>query len=138
MAYSIKLVGLECLKAEELGGDEIYIKLNDEKVWESNPDKLGAHFEGSDWVSQYDFTGGRKLTRLGWVALTPYNSEDYVFKDQAGGSVLQLWETDTLTRDDLLGQTPIDASQASGGNISVMFQRLGADYRLTYKVEAQA
>ena len=138
MTYTIKLIGLECFKTEELDGDEVYIKLNSEKVWEANPDKLGAHFEGSDWVSQFDFAGGRKLTHLGWVALTPYNPEEFVFKDQAGGSVLQLWETDTLTSDDLLGQTPIDATQASGGNISVVFRRLGADYRLTYKVEAQA
>ncbi|MBI1258731.1 MAG: hypothetical protein GC204_14780 [Chloroflexi bacterium] len=137
MAYSIRLVGLECFKTEELGGDAIYLKLNGEKVWESNPDKLGAHFEDSAWVSQFDFAGGRKLTSLGWVALTPYNPEAFIFKDQTGGAVLQLWETDTLTRDDLLGQTPIDAAQASGGNISVMFRRLGADYRLTYKVEDQ-
>ena len=43
---------------------------------------------------------------------------------------------DVLTQDDLLGQTPIDASQASGGHISVIFQRDGAHYRLTYQVEA--
>ena len=32
-----------------------------------------------------------------------------MFKDQTGDSVLELWDTDVLTSDDLLGQTPIDA-----------------------------
>ena len=137
MAYTIKLVALECFKPEETDGDEIYIKLNGKKVWEATPDVISAQFDSSDTVSQYDFAGGRKLTRLGWFPLTSYNPEAFVFKDQSGDTVLQLWEADTLTSDDLLGQTPINASQASGGDISVVFQRLGANYRLTYKVEVQ-
>ncbi len=136
MTYTIKLVGLECFKAEEVDGDEIYVKLNGAKVWEAQPDKMSYAVTESHHVNQFDFAGGRKHTRDGWVPLMPYNPGAFVFKDQSGDLVLQLWDADLLTSDDLLGQTPIDASQASGGNISVVFQRAGAHYRLTYKVEA--
>lgn len=137
MVYMIRLVALECFQAEEIDGDEIYIKLNGEKVWEASPDKMNSRPEASDWVSHYDFADGRKLTTLGWVPLTPYDPQAFLFRDQSGDSVMQLWESDRLTSDDLLGQAPIDASQASGGSISVVFQRVGARYRLTYKVEAE-
>ncbi|MFN8452439.1 MAG: hypothetical protein U0521_28510 [Anaerolineae bacterium] len=138
MAYTIRLIGLECFRAEEVDGDEIFIKLNGKKVWEANPDKMLHAPESDGMVSQYDFAGARKRTRAGWIPLMPYQPGQFVFRDQTGDSELQLWDADVLTSDDLLGQTPIDASQASGGNISVVFQRLGAHYRLTYKVEAQA
>ena len=137
MAYTLKLIGLECFKAEEIDGDEVYIKLNGTQVWEAAPDKMSPQPQADDWVSHYDFAGGRKLTHLGWVPLMPYNREAFIFKDLSGDSVLQLWDADVMTSDDLLGQTPIDQAQASGGNISVVFQRVGAHYRLTYKVEAQ-
>ena len=138
MAYTIRLVGLECFRAEEVDGDWIYIKLNGAKVWEAHPDKMLPAPEHDELVSHYDFAAARKLTRDGWIPLMPYQPEQFVLKDHTGASLLELWDADVLTSDDLLGQTPIDASQASGGNISVVFQRSGAHYRLTYKVEVQA
>ncbi len=135
MTYTIKLIGLECFKAEEIDGDEVYIKLNGAKVWEASPGKMVPTPEHGEEVSHYDFAGGRKHTSEGWELLMPYNPDNFVFKDLTGDSVVQLWDADVLTSDDLFGQTPVDESQASGGNISVIFQRLGAHYRLTYKVE---
>jgi len=137
MAYTIKLIRLECFEAQEIGGDEIYIKLNGEKVWEAAPDKMSAQSNHEGWVSQYDFAGGRKQTRLGWLPLTPYNAELFVFRNEEGGATLQLWDADRLTRDDLIGEATIDESQATGGNISVVMQGSGAHYRLTYRVERQ-
>jgi hypothetical protein len=135
MTYTIKLVGLECFRAEEVDGDEVYIKVNGAKVWEATPDKMLPVPEFEGIVSHYDFAGARKHTHDGWIPLMPYVPGHFVFKNQTGDSVLQLWDADVMTSDDLLGQTPIDETQASGGNISVVFQRLGAHYRLTYKVE---
>ncbi len=135
MAYTIKLVGLDCFTAEELDGDEIYIKLNGEKVWEAHPDKMSHALAGEHQVSQYDFAQGRKHTQTGWLPLDSFRPEDFAFQNEDGTSTLQLWDADVGTRDDLLGETPIDASQASGGNISVVFRRSGAHYRLTYHVE---
>lgn len=135
MPFTIKLVALECFKAEEVDGDEVYIKLDGSKVWEATPDKMMPVPDQEHRVSHFDFAGARKRARDGWIPLMPYNPGSFIFKDQSGDVVLQLWDADVLTTDDLLGQTPIDESQASGGNISVVFQRLGAHYRLTYKVE---
>jgi len=58
----------------------------------------------------------------------PYNPDLFVSKN-SWNRVLQLWDADTLTSDDLLGQTPIDETQGGGGNIfSFVFQRLGAHF----------
>ena len=135
MTYTINLVALECFEAQEIDGDEVYIKLNDDKVWSVHPERMSHTADHAHFVSQFDFAGGRKLTQEGWKLIAPYNPDDYRFTGQSGDSVLQLWEVDLLTSDDLFGQTPIDETQASGGNISVIFRRLGAHYRLTYKVE---
>lgn len=135
MSYTIRLVSLECFKAEEIDGDEIYLKLNGAKVWAAAPDKMAPIAVDHASVRQFDFVGGRKQTAAGWVPLMPYSPDNFTFKDQNGTAVIQLWDADTLTSDDLLGQTPVDATQGGGGNISVVFQRLGAHYRLTYKVE---
>ncbi len=136
MAYTIHLIALECLKAEELHGDEVFIKCNGVKVWEAHPDRMRAVIEDNNFVDHFDFVGGRKHNREGWHALDPFDPETFTISVESGGVALQLWEADTLTSDDFFGQTPVDETQASGGNISVVFQRLGANYRLTYRVEA--
>lgn len=136
MTYTIRLIALECLRAEELDGDEIFIKCNGVKVWAAHPDRMRAVIEDNNFVNHFDFAEGRKHTREGWLSLDPFSPDMFAIEVESGSAVLQLWEADTLTSDDLFGQTPVDASQASGGSISVMFQRLGANYRLTYRVEA--
>ena len=137
MTYTLKLVALECLQAQEIDGDEIYLKLNDQRIWASDPDKMGAADQPDPLVSQYDFTEGRRQTRQGWLPISDYQSEQFVFRNQSGDGVLQLWEADPLTRDDLLGQTPLSEQQAVGGTIAVVFQRSGAHYRLTYQIEIE-
>src|SRR5215211_1300671 len=134
MAYTIQIIGLECVTSEEIDGDETYLTLNQRKIWEAHPDKMSHAAHGS--VSQFDFLEGRKLSQTGWVSIANFQPSSLVFKRLSGETALQLWDADTLSPDDLLGETPVDESQASGGNISVVFQRRGAHYRLTYKVEA--
>jgi hypothetical protein len=136
MAYTIRLIALECLRSEELDGDEVYIKCNGAKIWEAAPDKMHSVIDHDEFVNHFDFAEGRKQTKTGWVALQPFKPEAFAVRAERADSVIQLWEADLLNPDELLGQTPVDASQASGGSISVVFQRLGANYRLTYRVEA--
>lgn len=137
MTYTIRLVNLECVTSEEVDGDETYLTLNQRKIWEAHPDKMSHDVSKKGSVSQFDFAEGRKKTSTGWESVSNFQPSSVVFKRQSGESVLQLWDADTLSSDDLLGETPVDESQASGGNISVVFQRRGAHYRLTYKVEAE-
>jgi hypothetical protein len=135
MAYTIRLVGLECFKPQEIDGDEIYVTLNGEKVWEARPDTMNSVLERDENVSHFDFAEGRKLTSDGWVSMPGFQPEQVTFALDVGAAALELWDADLLTRDDLLGEAGIDAGQASGGSISLVFQRLGAHYRLTYRVE---
>ena len=135
MTYTIRLLELECLMSDEIDGDETYIKLNGVTVWEAHPDKMSHLLDQNVSVKHFDFAGGRKFTSKGWVLMPSYDPEKFVFKGQSGEALLQLWDADSLSRDDLLGQTPVDADQTGGGKISVVFQYSGAHYRLTYKVE---
>src|SRR5262252_3516464 len=103
MTYTVRLVGLDCLTAEEIDGDEVYIMLNDAKIWQAHPDKMSHALDHPHQVSQYDFVQGRKLTREGWVAIPLFNPDQFVFKNEKGTVKIQLWDADVLTRDDLLG-----------------------------------
>lgn len=138
MSYTLKLIALECFQAQEIDGDELYLTLNDQRVWSAAPDRMKHLPDADGLVSQYDFVGGRKRTQEGWIPLMPYTPDEYTFPRQNCAATLKLWDHDMLTSDDLLGQTPVDAMMAGSGSISVVFQRGGGHYRLTYKVEADA
>jgi hypothetical protein len=133
--YTLRLIDLQCFESQETDGDEIYITLNDVKRWEARPDVMCQVLDNPHKVSEYDFAGGRKRTREGWLLLAPYDPGQFVIKGLTGTTVLKLWDADRLTRDDLLGQAPISAADAEGGSISVVFDADGARYRLTYRVE---
>lgn len=138
MTYTLKLLGLECFKAEEIDGDEVYMTMNGATIWKAHPDRMGPPSTVAGRVSQYDFAAGRRLTAQGWIPMMPFNPSEFTHRNLTEAVSLQLWDADTFTSDDLLGETPIGESQAGGGHISVMFQREGARYRLTYTVEVQA
>jgi hypothetical protein len=133
--YTLHILGLQCFEAQEANGDEVVITVNDVKQWEAKPEVMSHVLNNDRKVSHYDFAGGRKLTREGWLLMTPYNPGQFVIKGLTGTTVLKLWEEDRLTRDDLIGQAPISAADAAGGSISVVFEAHGARYRLTYRVE---
>jgi hypothetical protein len=135
MAFSIHLLRLECLGAQEVDGDETYMKVNSVVTWRSAPDKMHHVPEFDNHVAEYDFVEGRKRSHNGWVAMTPFDASAFVLRDCQGTVTVEIWDADTLTGDDSFGATPIDSTQAAGGEISVMFQRDGANYRLTYRVE---
>lgn len=137
MSYTIRLLRLECLQAQESSGDEIYFTLNDAVIWRAEPDKLHHVPDAQHCTSAIDFMGGRKLMSDGWQLLTPFDPKPFVIKGRTGRSLLQIWDADTFTPDDLLGTTPIDETQSTGGQISVIFRRDGAHYRLTYQVEKE-
>lgn len=135
MTYTLRLLSLECVTPQEVDGDETYLTLDERRIWVAEPDKMSHPHSFDKGVSLFDFAEGRKKTDAGWAAIGGFQPEWAVFSGLSGRSMLQLWDADTFTPDDLLGETPIDETQASGGAISVVFQRQGAHYRLTYKVE---
>lgn len=136
--YTLRLLSLECLQAQELDGDEAYLTLNDQRIWAAAPDKMLGTPNQPMHVSHYDFAAGRKLTRDGWVAIDAFQPERFIFTGLRGQAMLRLWDADILTSDDMLGETPISARDGAHGHIAVMFTREGAQYRLSYAVDVEA
>jgi hypothetical protein len=135
MPYTLRLLTLECIQAQELDGDEAYITLNGRKVWSAGRDKMSHDLSHAHRCSEVDFAGGRKLTHEGWISISPFDPGAFIVTGLSGGTVLQLWDDDLLTRDDLLGETPISEADIGHGHIRVVFTRDGARYRLTYQVD---
>jgi len=132
--YTLQLVGLKCLEAQELDGDEIVLRLNGAPVWSSGRFKLHHRPAGEAQVDQFDFANGQRHGAAGWQMLMPYNPGDYLFKDLVGDSFFELWEADPLNRHDDLGRARVSAGDAGRGQISIVFAREGAQYMLIYRV----
>ena len=137
MTYTLQLVSLECVQAQELNGDEAYLTLNGDKIWSADREKMSADLSHAHRCSTVDFASGRLLTNEGWIALLTSKRDAFRFSGLSGVAVLQLWDDDTLSRDDLLGETPISETDIGRGQISVVFTRDGARYRLTYQVDGE-
>jgi hypothetical protein len=135
MAYTLRLLTLECIQAQEIDGDEAYLTMNGRKVWSVGRDRMSQDLSHAHRCSEVDFAGGRKLTHEGWITMSPFDPGEFIFGGLSGTMVVQLWDDDRLTRDDLLGETPISEADIGHGHISVLFTRDGARYRLTYQVD---
>jgi hypothetical protein len=135
MAYTLRLLALECQQAQEFDGDEAYLTLNGKLVWSAGRDKMSHDLSHPHLCSEVDFVGGRKRTHDGWASISPFDPGAYIFTGLSGTAVVKLWDDDLLTSDDLLGETPISETDIGRGHISVLFTRDGARYRLTYQVD---
>jgi hypothetical protein len=137
MAYTFRLLRLECTQSQEIGGDEAYLTLDGRKIWEAGRDKMSHDLSHAHRCSEVDFEKGRLLTHEGWVGMAAFDPSAYAFSGLSGTKVVQLWDADLLTSDDLLGETPISEADIGHGHISVLFTRDGAHYRLTYQVDQE-
>lgn len=133
--YTVQLLGIKCIEAQENGGDDVVIKLNGAVIWQSGKLKMHSRPAHEHQVSEFDFANGRRLGVRGWQMIMPYNPRDFLFTGLYGSSYLELWEEDFL-RDDFLGRSPITIRDAGHGTISISFVRDGSNYLLTYKVIA--
>lgn len=133
--YTVQLLGIRCLAAQENSGDDVIIKLNGAVIWQSGKLKMHARPTSDQQVSEFDFANGRRHDARGWQMMMPYNPRDFLFMGLYGSSYLELWEDDLL-RDDFLGRSPITIRDAGHGTISISFVRSGGNYLLTYKVIA--
>lgn len=134
MSYTLRLLSLECMQAQELDGDETYLMLDGRQVWSAGDYKMSSTLTTADRCSVVDFAAGRVLTRSGWIDV---EQAALVFPGLAGEVLLQLWDSDALTTDDLLGEAPISETDIGRGEISVLFTRDGGRYRLTYTCELE-
>ncbi len=135
--YTMQLLSLECIEAQELDGDEIYITLNRQTLWKAHPEKMINKPTHKRQVRSYDFANGRKLMADGWHADPALQLGALPLPVQDGEVHLQVWDKDFLTSDDLLGDAVISARDAGRGMIMVVFERDGGHYNLTYRVDAE-
>lgn len=120
-SYTLQLLRLECMRAQERGGDEPYLTLNNQRIWEIPAGKHMHHRpDKPNLVAAVDF------------------EDTLIFTNLHGENILRLFEADLLNPDDSLGMTPIAPVDAGGGVIQIVFDRDGAEYKLIYRVQIES
>ena len=139
-SFTLHLIGLKCLKAQELDGDEPYIRYNGVTIWGGEP--LGRSHrkddEKGELLEERKFAQGEYHTPQGWVIDEALEPQAFVFEGQTQPGVVELWEDDSFLRggDDFLGQVSIGTQDIGRGHITTAFEKDGAHYLLSYEVTA--
>ncbi len=110
--FALELVKIKCLVSEDGGGDETYIKVDGNTIWNY----------GSNDMENQD-------TRiLNSVRRTPFNCP----------IVLEIYDEDNTSADDLLGQLIVNVSpddyRKIGREQSKEFKKEDSWYRITYRI----
>lgn len=100
----LKLLDIRCVRNQEMGGDEPYLKVRNNKVWSSE-----------------DMKAGMVVSLRSIAAIS--------FKDEVD---IALMEKDW--RDDCLGTATVTADLVGQGQQEVNFTEEGAHYQLIYEV----
>lgn len=100
----LKLLDLRCIKHQEIGGDEPYLKVRNNKVWSAEDVKAG--------------------TVVSLRSLQAFSFTDTID--------IALMEKDF--RDDCFGTATITADQVGQGQQEINFTEEGAHYQLIYEV----
>ena len=132
--YTVKLLGIKCLAAQELDGDEVCIRFNGSVVWQSGSWKMHERPSKPDTFNEIDFVKGQGRNRDGWVGMSNFNAANFIFGGIQGISRFEIWEEDRRRATDHLGAAPVSVYDAGHGKISIVFNRVGANYMLTYEV----
>lgn len=102
----LKLLDIRCIKNQEIGGDEPYLKVRSNKVWSSNDMKAGN-------------------------VVSLRSIQPISFKDEIE---VTLMEKDF--RDDCLGTATVSSDSIGQGQQEINFEECGAHYQLIYEVIA--
>lgn len=131
----LHLISLECLLAQEFDGDEIYLRLNGEKVWGvDRHSHMSQNLAKSHCYDIMDFANGRRHGAAGWEPIPSFQAGDLTWTFD-GEAVVEIFEEDSFSSDDLIGRQNVTSKDADHGTITVHFEREGARYALTYRVE---
>ncbi len=129
--YSVQLLSLRCIESLELDGDEIELKFNDQTIWSSGKTKMHPRPTHADHIKQFDFATGKVYGVNGWSFATSLKPGAFIFNNLVNETRFELWEHDIREN---LARSPVSASDAGHGNISIVFAKDGARYVLTYRV----
>ena len=132
--FTLQLVSLRCLTAQENDGDEIYMVVDDRTLWSVGTLRMSDQLSDDNQIDEVDFLHGQFHTRNGWQAMQTFDGDDFRVQVTGDYAHLQLRERDMLLGDDLLGEAVVTASDAERGKIQLAFTAEGAHYMLTYQV----
>jgi hypothetical protein len=144
MPYTLEIISLECLKNQELDGDEIVIKFNDKVMfhWEDTGYRWAVDLKLEDWTNFYNFRTNKMRTTAGEIDVPAYADFGFAISGLTGKNVVVLWESDegNLFRgdDDKLGQLVVDESSIADVAQVHEFTDDGAHYRMVYAVTPDA
>jgi hypothetical protein len=136
--FTLQLVSLRCLTAQENDGDEIYVNVDGRTLWSVGGLRMSERLNDDQQVDEVDFVHGQLHTRDGWVAMQTFDGDDFRLEIRADYARLQLRERDMLLSDDLIGEAVITAADVGRGKIQLAFTGEGAHYTLTYEVAQPA
>ncbi len=110
--YKLKLLKIHCYIPDESDADEVYLKMNGKKIWPVNGNKYESMKDNSFPL-------------------------DLEFKVEKGSkNLIEIWDYDVISADDLLGTVEIKADQAGGPFNADMVQKETdhAKYSLEYEI----
>lgn len=136
MAFTVQLVSLRCVTAQENDGDEIYINVDGRTLWSVGGLRMHQGLSDPQQVDEVDFVHGRLHGPDGWAAMQSFEAEHYRVTVNDERTQLRLMERDLLIGDDVLGEAFITASDAASNRITLAFTAQGAHYMLSYSVTA--
>ncbi len=142
-SYTLNLILLECLQAQEFDGDEPYLKLNGESIWSWDlvGRKMHDTLNAKAWTNAFDFRTGKFRTLEGWEASANYDPGQFDFNGLTGKTSVELWEADEheVLRgdDDFLGEMILTIDNARMGEQVAVFNQSDAMYQLTFRLTAE-
>ena len=133
--HVLHLVSLECRLAQELDGDEIYLRLDGKKIWGVGRNEHMSHdLTKAHCFSVMNFAEGTRMGANGWEPMQTFQAGALAFPFD-GTTDLEILEADTFSSDDHIGRQRVAAADAGHGTITVQFENDGAKYALSYRVE---
>ncbi|MBC7811743.1 MAG: hypothetical protein H7175_11380 [Burkholderiales bacterium] len=139
-SFTLHLLSLKCVQAQELDGDEAYIRYNGVMIWAAEPMRMSHRTKDAtgQLFDEFNFMTGQYHTPQGWVSGEIFEERAFVFEGQTEPGVVELWEDDSFLRggDDFLGKVSVGTQDIGRGHITTSFEQDGASYLLTYEVTA--
>lgn len=144
MPYTLHLHLLQCLNVQEVGGDEIYIKVNDKVIfnWKTINKRFSNIPNFPRQTDRFDFRTASYRAKTGWETVPDYTPEMFVFSGLEEDATIEVWESDEgeLLRgdDDYLGVVRVGVAMANSGEKNALFKENGAEYALSYRISADS
>jgi len=134
-----EFISLKCVSQNEIGGDEIFVEYVGEQVFPQAG--FQARFKAGRTIVNLEaqLDGAARVKHLELPGAHPVEEYEGVekflrFDVPEHGLVVQLWEHDILTRNDLLGKIVVFPTPTKGPVVKLLDKALTGAYELTYQV----